>query len=335
MTCSIFLALNCERASFRFGENAMLKKFRADMQSRRASRTEISRLREETSRLQAEVQKLTVGLHFPPGHYYSPIANLDEIRLHHDAIFDKIPRELPAIDLREAQQSELFNQWKPYFPEADFPTTKQKGRRYYTPNGWYPYEDAVVLFCMMRHFRPARIIEVGSGFSSCVILDANERFFENQIQCTFIEPEPERFLQAISREDRERVNLLCQDVRSIEPEHFQSLSRGDILLIDSSHVSKINSDVNYLLFHVLPLLQSGVLVHFHDIFYPFEYPAPWVYEGWSWNETYLLRAFLQYNQTFRICFFNSFWRRFHADEIQATIPRALNEGGGSLWLQKV
>jgi hypothetical protein len=323
-----FLEENRELVRFNFGEDVMLRMFRTDRRSRRDMQGEISRL-------QAEVQKLKVGLHFSPGHYYSTIANLDEVRLHHDAIFNKIPRELPGIDLREAEQVELFNQWKPFFSDADFPATKQEGRRYYTPNGWYPYGDAVALYCMMRHYRPARIIEVGSGFSSCVILDTNERFFQNQIHCTFIEPEPERFLKAITKEDRDRVNLLSKDVRSIAPEYFQSLDSGDILLIDSSHVSKVNSDLNFLLFQVLPLLKSGVLIHFHDVFYPFEYPVKWVYEGWSWNEAYLLRAFLQYNNAFKIRFFNSFWYRFRADQIRAAIPRAIEEGGGAIWLQKV
>ena len=166
-----------------------------------------------------------------------------------------------------------------------------------------------------------------------MILDTNERFFENQIRCTFIEPEPERFLQAITPEDRERVDLLNKDVRSLPPEYFQALNPGDILLIDSSHVSKVNSDLNFLLFQVLPVLKSGVLVHFHDIFYPFEYPERWVYDGWSWNEAYLLRAFLQYNRAFKICFMNTLWYRYHAEQIQAEIPLALGRGG-SLWLQK-
>ena len=311
----------------------MLGLFRSNRKSRRELKAEKLQLQSEVQRLTAENAQLATGHHFAPGHYYSTIANLEEVRLHHDAIFKNIPRELAGIDLNEAGQQDLFNQWKPFFLAADFPVAKQEGRRYYTDNGWYPYGDAVFLYCMMRHFRPARIIEVGSGFSSCVILDTNERFFENQIRCTFIEPEPERFLQAITPEDRERVDLLNKDVRSLPPEYFQALNPGDILLIDSSHVSKVNSDLNFLLFQVLPVLKSGVLVHFHDIFYPFEYPELWVYEGWSWNEAYLLRAFLQYNRAFKICFMNTLWYRYHAEQIQVEIPLAM-KSGGSLWLQK-
>jgi len=298
--------------------------------------SEVSRLKAENKRLTAENAQLKMGHHFAPGHYYSTIANLEEIREHHDAIFKNFPRELPGIDLNEAGQQELFDQWKPIFAAADFPVTKEKGRRYYTENNWYPYGDAIVLYCMMRHFRPKRIIEVGSGFSSCAILDTNERFFQNQIRCTFIEPEPERFLTAIFPEDHGRVDLVSKDVRSLPPEYFQSLDSGDILLIDSSHVSKVYSDVNYLMFQVLPRLKSGVLIHIHDVFYPFEYPANWVYEGWSWNEDYLVRAFLQHNQAFKIRFMNTLWYQFHAAQIQAEIPRALGGGGGgSIWLQKV
>jgi hypothetical protein len=312
----------------------MLGLFRTSRTAPRNPKAEFSQLQADVKKLRAENAQLAMGHHFAPGHYYSTIANLEEVRLHHDAIFNKIPREIAGIDLNEPYQQELFDAWKPNFAAADFPVTKQDGRRYYTDNNWYPYGDAIVLYSMVRHFRPARIIEVGSGYSSCVILDTNERFFQSRIQCTFIEPEPKRFLQAISPADREQVNLIDNDVRSLAPDFFQSLQAGDILLIDSSHVSKVNSDLNFLLFQVLPQLNKGVFIHFHDIFYPFEYPVKWVYEGWSWNEAYLVRAFLQYNQAFKICFMNTLWYRFHRDQIQAEIPRALNCGGGSLWLQK-
>ncbi len=247
-----------------------------------------------------------------------------------------IPPSLPGIDLNEAEQLQLFEQFTPYFREAEFPRTKQEGRRYYTDCGWYPEGDAIFLYGMMRHFKPSRIIEVGSGFSSCVMLDTNERHFQNRIQCTFIEPNPERFLSAIHPDDKKRVDLVAKDVREVEPEYFKCLSKGDILFIDSSHVSKVHSDVNWLIFEVLPALQSGVLIHIHDITYPFKYPEKWIYDGVSWNEGYLLCAFLQYNSAFKICFFNSHFYGLHRDKVMAQIPRIFDTGrGGSIWLRKI
>ncbi len=116
---------------------------------------------------------------------------------------------------------------------------------------------------------------------------------------------------------------------------FAALGPGDILFVDSSHVLKTGSDVCYELFDILPVLQPGVMVHFHDIFYHFEYPAPWVVEERrSWNEIYALRAFLMYNSAFEVVFFNNyFMKRFPEIAGDPATPFARNEGGG-LWLRK-
>jgi hypothetical protein len=186
---------------------------------------------------------------------------------------------------------------------------------------------------MIRHFRPRRIIEVGSGFSSCAILDTNELFFNNEIQCTFIEPEPRRLFNNLRAEDRERINIIESQVQNVSVARFEELEKGDILLIDSSHVSKVHSDVNYLYFEVLPRLKSGVLVHVHDMFYPFRYPEKWIYKGWSWNESYLLRAFLMFNSGYKVRFWNSLWSHFYVDRMAAVVPRAI-KSGGSLWIER-
>src|SRR5688572_28643896 len=119
----------------------MLGLFRTNRKSRRQLKAELSQAQAEVQRLTAENAQLALGHHFAPGHYYSTIANLDEVRLHHDAIFKNVPRELAGIDLNEGHQQDLFHQWKAFFPEADFPEARQEGRRYYTENGWYPYGD--------------------------------------------------------------------------------------------------------------------------------------------------------------------------------------------------
>lgn len=116
---------------------------------------------------------------------------------------------------------------------------------------------------------------------------------------------------------------------------FLSLTAGDILLIDSTHVSKVDSDVNHILFDILPSLNPGVYVHFHDICYPFEYPKQWVYQGRAWNEAYILRAFLQYNTSFEIVIFNSFLGYFCLDLLQQYLPLCAKNPGISIWLKKV
>ena len=124
-------------------------------------------------------------------------------------------------------------------------------------------------------------------------------------------------------------------------ETFSSLGENDILFIDSSHVSKTHSDVNYLFFEILPRLRAGVYVHVHDVFYPFEYPREWVYQGRGWNEAYLTRAFLQYNSAFTIQLFNSFLERFHVALLEREMPLCtryveanMPTSAQSLWLKK-
>jgi hypothetical protein len=108
---------------------------------------------------------------------------------------------------------------------------------------------------------------------------------------------------------------------------------GDILFVDSTHVGKIGSDVLFLVHQVLPSLPAGVHVHVHDIFYPFEYPPEWLYEGRAWNEAYLLRAYLTFNETIRINWFSSYLALFHRAEVEASLPTWGVNTGGSLWLE--
>ena len=115
---------------------------------------------------------------------------------------------------------------------------------------------------------------------------------------------------------------------------FSRLRAGDVLFIDSSHVSKVGSDVNYIFFNILPALQTGVRIHFHDVFYPFEYPEQWILNGRSWSEAYLLRAFLQFNQTFEVELFPNHLIRFHPEFFQKHMPLCVKDPGGSIWIRK-
>ncbi len=206
--------------------------------------------------------------------------------------------------------------------------------RYFFDNPAYSYSDAIVLYSMIRHLNPKMIIEVGSGYSSCVTLDTNELFFNSSIICKFIEPYPDLLLSLVKDQDKERITIFPSRLQDIELKEFEDLGRNDILFIDSTHVSKVNSDVNRLLFEILPRLAPGVHIHFHDIFYPFEYPMRWVYEGRAWNEQYLLRAFLEYNRAYRIVFMNSFLERFNKDAFKKYMPLCLKNTGGSIWIEK-
>jgi len=280
---------------------------------------------------------------FPPGHFYSPIPDYSEISDRSSSIFNKNVKELPGIDLRETEQTELINTFKSYYgdlPWAD--EGDEKILRYRFNNIYFSYGDAVTLYSMMRHFGPKRIIEVGSGYSSAAMLDVDELFFNSQIEFTFIEPHPDRVRALLSEEVLSRVNLLERPVQQIDLSEFEKLQNGDILFIDSSHVSKTGSDVNSLIHQILPYLKPGVIIHFHDILWPFEYPKKWLKAGRAWNEAYMVRAFLQYNSSFEILFFNSFMEHHHRQMLREALPLMLRQppakmtfGNSSLWLKKM
>jgi len=280
--------------------------------------------------------------HCPPGHYYSPIPDVEVIRINERRIFTDTIDTLPGIELCPQQQIELLNEIKKYYNELPFKDQKSVEMRYFYQNNFYTYGDAVVLFCMIRHFKPKRVIEIGSGFSSCIFLDTNEIFFEKSISFTFIEPYPDRLFSLIKKEDIDQIELIQKPLQEIDIGIFSSLSENDILFIDSSHVSKINSDVNYIFFKILPTINSGVHIHFHDIFYPFEYLKEWVYEGRFWNEAYLLNAFLQYNDKFQIELFSSYLYKKYCKQFLEAMPMAskisetaVPESISAMWLRKV
>lgn len=286
----------------------------------------------EIDSLRAQLYELERG--WPPGHFYSPIPSIKDIKIREEDIFNNVSNRIPGVDLHEEEQILLLHDLKAYYVDQPFAFHKKGNLRFFFDNPNYSYGEAIILYCIIRHVRPKKIIEIGSGYSSCLILDTNELFFDNSISYTSVDPYPQLLHSIIKTSDLARIEVIEKNVQDVSIERFSELSADDILFIDSSHVSKIGSDVNYIFFEILPRLNSGVYVHLHDIGYPFEYPKEWVYEGRAWNEAYLLRAFLQYNNTFQIRFFNSFLSKFHKDRFFKEMPMCMNNPGTSLWLQK-
>jgi predicted O-methyltransferase YrrM len=268
----------------------------------------------------------------PPGHFYSPVPNLDRIKAAGgDQYF--VAQEARGIDLREAEQVALLDTFARFYREQPFTPAPENGRRYGLANPAYPYADGLALYSMIRHVRPKRIVEVGSGYSSCATLDTNELFFDGKIQCEFIEPYPDLLLSLIKEADKPGLNLRRSGLQDVPFEVFESLEPNDILFIDSTHVVKIGSDVTYLFFEVLPRLKRGVFVHIHDVFYPFEYPKAWILEGRTWTEIYLLRALLMYSTRFDIVYYSRFMLSQHERVFRERMPLFLKDHGGHIWLK--
>jgi predicted O-methyltransferase YrrM len=270
----------------------------------------------------------------PPGHFYSPLVDTDKLGGRASTVFGPQPPPV-GIYLNLPNQLQLFHRLAEYYASIPFEEKPKKGLRYYYDNPQFGYADAIILATMIRHFKPKRIIEVGSGYSSAVMLDINEMFFGGSIQCKFIEPFPDDLHRLMKPRDQATVDVVPLGVEQVGTDFFQTLDAGDFLFIDSTHVSKCDSDVNHHFFRILPSLKPGVFIHFHDIFYPFEYPPTWFFqENRSWNEIYLLRAFLMHNSFYDIQFFNSLFFQTHRQEITTRMPLFLKNSGGSFWVRK-
>jgi hypothetical protein len=272
----------------------------------------------------------------PPGHFYSPIPNVNELEAQTDLLWpEKWPTELPGIDLRADEQLETFTQVAKLARALEIYERQTEPWRYYSDNVSYGAGDALTLHGMLRLIRPERLIEIGSGHSSAMTLDTVEHFLGGKTELTFIEPYTELLESVMRRGDRERVTIIPTPLQDVPLDTFATLQSGDVLFIDSTHVLKTGSDVAWLYGNVLPAIAEGVYVHIHDIFYPFEYPKHWVMEGRAWSEIYVVRAFLALNTSFEITLFNHWLGYFHRDLIERELPAMLANTGGGLWLRRV
>jgi hypothetical protein len=271
----------------------------------------------------------------PAGHFYSPICDPSELRSDQARIWPDTPaQECLGIDFNPPNQLTLLSEFSQYVPDVCFPADPPGSpAQYFYRNDQFPCLDAEVLLCFLRHLRPRKMIEIGSGFSTLVAAEVNRRFLGSRMNLTCVEPFPRQFL--IDGIDGV-TELVRTRVQQIDLSFFESLDRNSILFVDSSHVSKTGSDVNHIVFEILPRLQPGVYVHFHDIFLPDDYPAKWAIEdGRNWNEQYLIRAFLQYNREFDIVWAANLMATRFTEETSRVFPRFLTLGsGGSLWIRK-
>ena len=255
-----------------------------------------------------------------PGHFYSPLTSTSDV--------NRALRTADAVgvDLSEPRQLSLVADVLPVLAQSP------PGPRYIPANSMYGPADAAVYRAMLHHFKPRNIIEVGSGYSTAVALDEADAGGLPGLKMTCIEPFPERLMGLLNSADRDRVTLIRRPVQDAELGMYKELGPGDVLFIDSTHVVKAGSDVSWLILHVLPRLAPGVIVHIHDIFWPFEYPAAWLREHRDWTENYLLHAFLIGNAAWDIVLFSSWLWQTHPELIPDHLAA---EHPGSIWLRRV
>jgi predicted O-methyltransferase YrrM len=275
---------------------------------------------------------------FAPEHYYSPLPDVRSLK-------ENLPRwykedTSPGVDWNLPEQLDLLEQLKPYASEVlslpAFSAVTQDG---YGPG--YGEIEALLLYLMLRHVKPSRVVEVGSGvstFYTLSALDANRAKDNVTANLTCVEPYPNDKLRSLVSE--RNVGLRASEVQDAGFEIFEELSANDVLFIDSSHVSKKDSDVDFLFLEVLPRLRKDVLIHIHDISLPM--PAlpreHFLFDSYLfWNENALVRAFLTFNTAFRIVMCQSYLHHHKPEALKALVP-AYNPQAHfptSLWLRSL
>lgn len=265
-------------------------------------------------------------------HYYEPFFDPSDFRYCQEE-----DRELPGVDLRVEHQLSLLDKLNYQSELQSFPLLSNGRREFYYYNDFFAPGDAEFLYVMIRDLRPKRIIEVGSGNSTLMILNAlNANGKDNpeyRCELTCIEPYESHWLE------ERGISVMRKRVEEIDTVFFSTLESGDILFIDSSHVIKPQGDILYLYLQILPLLRSGVFVHIHDIFTPRDYLNHWMVDKLQlWNEQYLLESFLSMNKDFTVIAALNYLKHHHFERLAAVCPILANKTAsepGSFWVQRV
>jgi methyltransferase family protein len=280
-----------------------------------------------------------LGWHLTRNHFYSPIPDTRHLPTQRFAE----PSSLPGIDLDLEHQAEFLDDVIARFrPEYDaFPGERDPLalNEYWYHNDWFTGIDAAVAWAFVRHYRPKRVLEVGSGMSTRLFARA---LATNQAGDAFV-PRLQSIDPYASDEIRAAhpplTELITEPVQTMPVAFFEELQSADILFVDSSHVLRAGSDVQFLFIEVLPRLKPGVFVHFHDVFLPFEYPRAWLTDLWRfWTEQYVLAAFLAFNRAFEVVWTSHAMHRSSPARLAAAMNRYdpdAEVAGGSFWIRRV
>ena len=261
-----------------------------------------------------------LGIHVTPVNFYQPIPDTRALspRLWAKRV------SAPGIDFREAEQIKLLRRLiADYGPElAALPRDRTADpTQYYLRNMVYETVDGEILYSMIRHLAPRRVIEIGSGQSTLLTAQAlrrNAAAGAPLADFTAIEPYPNDVIRAgVAGLTR----LIATPVQDVPLSMFEALEANDVLFIDSSHVVTIGSDVVHEFLEILPRLRPGVIVHFHDIFIPAEYKREWVMQRrLFWTEQYMLQAMLANNAAWEVLWGGSFMHLAHSALLAEVFP---------------
>ncbi|HET8580408.1 MAG TPA: class I SAM-dependent methyltransferase [Nitrospiraceae bacterium] len=283
-----------------------------------------------------------LGIHVVKNDYYSPIPDTYELS-RRNGFWDG-ESELVGINMNIASQLHLLEKVFPlYLAECNFPKHgADLLHEYYASNTTFGVLSAIVLHCMIRHFAPKRIIEIGSGSSTFVSARASLLNQEHGHTTELVVIDP--YARDVFRKGFHGLSSLVRErVEDVNLDLFSQLGERDILFVDSSHVVRIGGDINFLYLEVFPRLRKGVIIHIHDIFFPFNQPREWVIDRRRfWTEQYLLQAFLVFNRGFEVLWCESYMRHKAHGNLEPVFGEALqcdtdrgHSRGYSFWMRKV
>lgn len=225
-----------------------------------------------------------VGIHLILAHFYNPIPILGELK----PLEVDYDQQLNLLKFNDNKFWDLLDRFASFREEiSDIPDSSDKVEYYYQNNAIGGI-DAIMYYYMIRYFKPHKLVEVGAGYSTLMAAKACK--INENTEFISIEPYPMNFV----RNEIEGLNeLKVRKLQEIPLSFFEELEENDILFIDSSHVLKAGSDVTYIFSTILPRLQRGVIIHFHDVFIPYEIPEKWMRdELLFWNEQYVLYSMM-------------------------------------------
>lgn len=276
------------------------------------------------------------GIHLLHKNWYSPIP--DTAQLAKNNGLWHYQSAMVGLDVNEQEQRRMVDEIIPrYKEECKFPLAPTDcPHEYYVNNNLFGLVSAAVYHCMIRHYKPRTVIEVGAGNSTYVAARAMRMNDLADDRLIAIEPNPNEVLRTGFPGLSELVQRPVQDVPL---SFFERLQDNDLLFIDSSHVVRLGGDVIYLYLEVLPRLVPGVLVHVHDVYLPGNHPKRWVVDfRHFWTEQYLLQAFLAFNTAFEVLWSGTYAATRWPDDLERLLPNPLgqqiNYQSSSFWMRR-
>ncbi len=313
-----------------------------ELQTEKTSVPNEAQVREAVGVLQATgYERLqSLGWNLLPNHFYEPVVDVAHVRAKPHTWEERDP---PGIDWDVDHQMAVATEVSHYIDELrDIPETAEPGAQgqieFHWQNNWWTRADPMVQYGLIRSRKPRHYIEIGCGMSSLIVekaLRKNDNSNPDKpggCEVTLIDPSEK---PGIWEHLPNGWTLHQAQIQDAPLELYDQLEAGDMLFYDGSHCSKTGSDVNWMFFQVLPRLAPGVLVHFHDIFMPRDYPQHWILDMHkSWNEQYVLQAFLMHNSAWQIEIANAYLSHKKGPELRELYQNLQVAYGGSIWLTR-